>query len=211
MGGVLLCRGAEADLVKGRWQGLDAVYKVRRPLRYRLRELDDAIRSQRTVREAEMLSSSKKAGVRTPFLYYLDPPESTLVMEYIAGPRMKQVVDASPGASPPLFRELGRMTARLHSAGIMHGDLTTANVVVNGGSLVLLDFGLSSHSSRVEDHAVDLRLVKETVMGAHPEAAEKGLRSLFEGYSAEAGEPRARQVMKQLKNIESRGRYARVE
>ena len=53
--GRLLYRGAEADVIRGEWQGLDAVFKVRRPLRYRLPVLDEAIRRQRTLREAEMI------------------------------------------------------------------------------------------------------------------------------------------------------------
>lgn len=211
MRGVLLYKGAEADVLRGRWHGLDAVYKVRKPLRYRLKVLDDSIRAQRTVREAEMLHSAKVAGVATPFVYFVDPPGATIVMEHVEGARMKDLVDGSPESSFPLFRELGRMTGRLHRAGIVHGDLTTANVVVRDGSLVLLDFGLSSHATRVEDHAVDLRLVKETVSGAHPDAFAKGYEALAEGYLSEVGAQRGKSVMRQLRSIESRGRYARVD
>lgn len=210
--GKLLYKGAEADLIKADWCGLDAVYKVRKTLPYRLPILDNEIRRQRTIREAEMIDSAKRAGVQTPYLFFVDTLGATLVMEYIVGARMKDLVSSvSAKDAADLFEQLGADAARLHSAGIMHGDLTTANVVKRGGNLVFLDFGLSVHTSRVEDHAVDLRLIKETIVGAHSDVAELALNSLFKGYTHVAGEGRASAVIRQLRTIERRGRYARVE
>ncbi len=210
--GILLYRGAEADVIRGKWRGLDAVFKVRKRLSYRLDVLDAEIRRQRTVHEAEMIRSAKDAGVRAPYLYYVDPGRATIVMEYVEGDRMKDSVASLPereGSS--LFRMLGADAARLHSAGIMHGDLTTANVVCRPDGLVFLDFGLSVHSSRVEDHAVDLRLIKETIVGAHAAVASASIVALLGGYATVAGKARARAVFRQLREIERRGRYARVE
>ena len=209
--GRLLYRGAEADLVRGKWQGLDAVYKIRRPLKYRLPALDEALRHQRTVREADMIAAAKRAGVRAPYLYNIEPSNATLVMEFVEGERLKESVGSSPvNQAARIFNRLGRDVAKLHSAGIMHGDLTTANVVRRDRELVFLDFGLSLHSNRVEDQAVDLRLIKETIVGAHSGVAIPLLRALFDGYGAEAGELRSRAVLRQLRGIERRGRYARV-
>jgi Kae1-associated kinase Bud32 len=209
--GRLLYRGAEADLFRGSWEGLDAVFKVRKRLPYRLRELDDAIRRQRTIHESEMIGMAKGAGVSAPHLYFVDPASSTMVMEFVDGDRLKDVVPAmSPDELKSFFRLLGRDIARLHGSGIMHGDLTTANIVRKGGSLVFLDFGLSIHSDRVEDHAVDLRLIKETLSGAHSGVAQAAMAHLLEGYREGVGAVRARQVQKQLLSIERRGRYARL-
>jgi TP53 regulating kinase-like protein len=209
--GQLIYRGAEADIIRGTWQGLDAVYKVRKPLAYRLPVLDEAIRHHRTVREAEMMHSAKQAGVTSPRVYYVDPPAATLVMEYAEGKRVKDMVDRLPADEvAEIFSSLGRYAAKLHSSGVVHGDLTTANLVRRNGDLVFLDFGLSSHSSKAEDHAVDLRLIKETVMGAHSSVAPVALESLLDGYSAEAGETRSMAVLGQLRSIERRGRYARL-
>jgi TP53 regulating kinase-like protein len=209
--GRLLYRGAEADIVRGKWRGLDAVYKVRRPLPYRLAELDVTIRRQRTLHEAELVHAARKAGVRVPRLYYIDVPRTTLVMEYVQGERLKELVSSAPEEEVgSLFRALGRDAARLHSAGITHGDITTANVIVRKGELVFIDFGLSTHTSRLEDHAVDLRLIKETLIGAHPEVSSMALDRLFEGYSMGAGAVRTKAVMRQLRSIERRGRYARL-
>jgi TP53 regulating kinase-like protein len=206
-----LYRGAEADIVRSTWSGLTAVYKIRRPLSYRLAELDIAIRRQRTLHEAELAHSARKAGVHAPRLYYIDAPNTTLVMEYVEGKRLKELVSAAPEEEAgKLFHAFGEEVARLHSAGITHGDLTTANVIVRDGELILIDFGLSAHSFRLEDHAVDLRLIKETLVGAHPSISSMALERLFDGYSREAGAKRMKAVMKQLRSIEQRGRYARL-
>jgi TP53 regulating kinase-like protein len=197
--------------VLGDWQGLPAVFKVRKPLAYRLAVLDEEIRRQRTLHEAGMMRYVKRAGVAAPFLYHLDLAASTLVMEYVEGERLRDLVGSTDEkGAKELFFAFGEGVARLHEAGMMHGDLTTANVVSRGGKLVFLDFGLALRTERVEDHAVDLRLIKETLVGAHPGISDVALGALFRGYEASAGGPRFRKVHRQLRNIERRGRYARV-
>jgi TP53 regulating kinase-like protein len=209
--GRLLYRGAEADVILGDWQGLEAVFKVRKPLTYRLRVLDEAIRRQRTLREAEMIHLAKGAGVSSPFLYDVDVASSTLVMEFVRGDRVKDLVPSlSESQLESVFFEFGQDVARLHRSGIMHGDLTTANVVRRNGRLVFIDFGLSVRTMRLEDHAVDLRLIKETLVGAHPDASAGALQALSSGYASVVGQARSRAALRQLQNIERRGRYARV-
>ena len=188
------------------------MFKVRKPLSYRLPVLDDAIRRQRTLREAEMIHRAKRAGVESPYLYCVDLPAATLVMEYVEGERVKDLLSrVTPRETRAIFFEFGESTARLHSSGMMHGDLTTANVVRRDDRLVFIDFGLSVHTGRVEDHAVDLRLIKETLVGAHPEVSAAAFESFQRGYARGVGRPRSRSVFRQLASIERRGRYARME
>jgi TP53 regulating kinase-like protein len=209
--GKLVYRGAEAEILRGDWQGLDAVYKVRKPLKYRLPVLDKAIRNQRTLREAEMIHQAKKAGVDSPHLYHVDPATDTLVMEFVSGDRLKDVIEAaSPSELAGVFFMFGKDVAKLHGSGVMHGDLTTANVVKSGRRLVFVDFGLSLRSARLEDHAVDIRLIKETLVGAHSGVASEALDAFLNGYQTVVGAIRFRQVLRQVRNIERRGRYARV-
>jgi TP53 regulating kinase-like protein len=108
----------------------------------------------------------------------------------------------------------------LHKAGIMHGDLTTSNVIVRGDRdareqtrprLSLIDFGLAVNSVRVEDYAIDLRLIKETLVGAHSHIHGKAFGAFLRGYGVTLGEAKAALVTKQLAEIEKRGRYTRVE
>jgi TP53 regulating kinase-like protein len=208
----LIYRGAEADVYAAPWCGRQAIFKIRKKLPYRLDILDESIRSQRTVHEAEMLHRSKLAGVASPLLYFVDTVNSTIVMEFVEGSRMKDLVGSKEDASPAvLFEMLGRTVASLHSSGIMHGDLTTSNVIVSNGRLVMIDFGLSIITRRLEDQAVDLRLIKETLTGAHSEVADEALEALFEGYGEVVGAAGLRAVLRQLRDVERRGRYARVE
>jgi len=207
----LLYRGAEADVILGDWQGLEAVFKIRKPLTYRLQVLDEAIRRQRTVHEAEMIHLAKNAGVASPFLYNVDIESSTLVMQFVRGDRLKDLVASLSGSQlAGAFFEFGRDVAKLHRFGIMHGDLTTANVVKSEERLVFVDFGLSVRTARLEDHAVDLRLIKETLVGAHSDVSAHAIDSLNSGYASVVGQARSRAVLRQLQNIERRGRYARV-
>ena len=214
-------RGAEADLLRGRWCGLDAVFKFRRPFIYRLKVLDDAIRRQRTAREAEMIHDAKRSGAHTPFLYFVDIGKALIVMQWVNGRRLKETVSSlSSEGLEHVFAELGGEVARLHASGIMHGDLTTSNILLdydnkgtttNNNELTLIDFGLALRTTRLEDRAVDLRLVKETLTGAHSEVASKAYAALLEGYRGEVGPGEVRAVTRQVAEIERRGRYARVE
>lgn len=210
--GRLIHKGAEADILLGSWSGRPAVYKVRRPLPYRLEVLDRMIRRQRTVREAEMMHAAKTAGVAAPFLYFVSQPDATLVMEFIEGRRLKDEAGACGKAEVlRLFEQLGVGVAKLHAAGVMHGDVTTANVIKRGDELVFIDFGLSIHSTRLEDRAVDLRLIKETLTGAHSSVAAPAMDALLRGYGEVAGERGLKAVVRQLRQIERRGRYAKVD
>lgn len=198
----LLKKGAEADIYLVKWRGVPAVSKVRKEKPYRHRALDSAIRKQRTVHEAGFLSAAKVAGVPTPFVHFVDPDRAEIVMEHVQGRQAKDVLDKK------LCREMGRHAALLHSANIVHGDLTTSNFIVND-KLVLLDFGLAYYSERTEDMAVDVRLIKEVFASAH--IATKGAFSSFvDGYESVAGKKRTEKILANVKEIEQRGRYARV-
>ena len=190
---------------------MDAVFKVRNPLAYRLPVLDDSIRRQRTIREAEMIHLAKRLDVPVPYLYDVDVPGATLVLEYIRGRRLKDSLPPDDGdGAIPVFEDFGKGVAKLHAGGMVHGDLTTANAVIREGRVVFMDFGLAFRTIRLEDRAVDLRLIKETLSGAHPGIYRAALEGLFRGYSEVSGAAVLRDVQRQLRSIERRGRYARV-
>ncbi len=207
----LVYRGAEADIFSDEWAGERAIFKFRKPLPYRHPELDAEIRAQRTVHEAEILHDAKAVGVNAPYLYYVSQPESLIVMEEVEGPRLKSLLESPETDAARVSSDFGAAVGMLHRGGIMHGDLTTSNVLIDLGGIRLIDFGLSSHSVKLEDHAVDLRLIKETLAGAHSGIAAMVMSSFMGGYASEVGEARARAVAKKLVEIERRGRYARLE
>jgi TP53 regulating kinase-like protein len=199
----LIKRGAEADIYLTEWAGRKAISKVRVPKPYRHAELDLAIRKQRTIHEANFISAAKKAGVRSPFIYFVDPKNAEIIMEFIEG---RNVRDA---ATPELCREIGRVAALLHSVHIIHGDLTTSNFITGGNQLALLDFGLAYYSERNEDAATDIRLIKEALTSAHIDV--KGAFERFvEGYAETAGKTKSAKILENVREIEHRGRYARV-
>ncbi|MDG6928911.1 MAG: Kae1-associated kinase Bud32 [Nitrososphaerota archaeon] len=199
----LLSRGAEADIWLGDWMGMDAVYKTRTPKTYMLPEMDGRIRHARTAREAQLLVEAKGAGVETPTVYYVDLGRCTIVMEYVAGTRLKDALRAGS-------REMGASLGRLHRGGIVHGDPTTGNFVLRDGRLCVLDFGLASRSTELEDRAVDLHLVREAFSSAHQDVCASALRSFTDGYSEAVGRG-AGEVLRRCREIERRGRYSRRE
>jgi len=157
---LLIKKGAEADIYLIDWYGRKAISKVRTPKPYRHKSLDDSIRKNRTIHEGNMLSCAKMIGIRSPFIYFIDPVRAEIVMEFIEGKNAKEMM------THDLAYRIGRYAGLLHSNNIIHGDLTTSNFIV-GKKLVLLDFGLAFHSVRNEDKAVDVKLIKTILKSAY--------------------------------------------
>lgn len=200
----LVKKGAEADIYLVEWGGKKAVSKVRTPKPYRHRELDAAIRKHRTIHEANFMSAAKAAGVMTPFVHFVDPVNAEIIMQLVEGENVRDSI------TPGLCYEMGRYAAMLHASNIIHGDLTTSNFITSKKQqLVLLDFGLSYYSERKEDIATDIRLIKEAFTSAHI-AVKKAFPSFVGGYASVAGKKRTDKILENVKEIEQRGRYARV-
>lgn len=198
----LVKRGAEADIYIIEWGGNKAVSKVRTPKPYRNRELDSTIRKHRTIHEASFMSAAKAAGVMSPFVHFVDPDSAEIIMEFVEGGNVRDAI------TPGLCYEMGCYAALLHASNIIHGDLTTSNFIANK-KLVLLDFGLSYYSERTEDMATDIRLIKEVFTSAHI-AVKKAFPRFVEGYASIAGKKKTNKILENVREIEQRGRYARV-
>jgi TP53 regulating kinase-like protein len=202
---ILIKKGAEADIYLTLWYGNKAVSKIRTAKPYRHRSLDYEIRKTRTIHEANIMSMSKLAGVRTPFIYFVDPIGAQIIMEFIDGENVKDII------TPRLSRQLGTYTALLHINNIIHNDLTTSNFIrFKNGQLVLLDFGLSYYSERLEDRAVDIRLIKEVFYSLHVSIFDGAFKNFLKGYSMLIGERKTRTILEKVSEIEQRGRYARL-
>ncbi len=202
----LIKRGAEADIYISEWAGKKAISKVRSQKPYRHKELDAAIRKYRTIHEASFLSYAKAAGVTSPFVHFVDPVRAEIIMEFVEGKNVRDSLTLD------LCKKMGRYAAMLHARSIIHGDLTTSNFIINDNDshkLVLLDFGLSYYSERMEDMATDLRLIKEVFTSAHI-AVKRAFSTFMEGYASLAGEKKADKILDNVKEIEQRGRYARL-
>ena len=203
----LLKKGAEADVYLSSWNGKKAILKIRKEKTYRNSGLDKRIRKQRTIKESEIISQVKSFGISTPFIYFLDVNKCSILMQYIDG---KLVRDMNEKAIEKSCFEIGKIVGVLHKNGIMHGDLTTSNFIVDKEKLFLIDFGLASRTEKPDDHAVDLRLLKEILNSAHAQVMEKSWKNFQRGYSKAVGLKYSKKVLNLVAVIESRGRYATV-
>jgi TP53 regulating kinase-like protein len=210
----LLTRGAEAAVFLGDWFGQPAVFKIREPKQYRHPVLDSKIRKLRTLHEASFIAEARRLGVATPLIYFVDQNQGEIVMQFLPGRRLKEIIDRgydNGGEEDDVARlcsEAGRYIARLHLGKIVHGDLTTSNfIVVEDGRLALIDFGLAFYSTRLEDRAVDLHLLDMVADSAHNRYADRVTAAVVDGYRDVMGAAEAEKVLKQLKEVERRGRY----
>jgi TP53 regulating kinase-like protein len=200
---ILIKKGAEADIYLVNWYGKKAISKIRVPKHYRHKFLDNEIRRHRTIHEATMISAAKKTGIISPFIYFIDALHAEIIMEFIEGINVKEVV------TPQLCFEIGRYAALLHDNNIIHGDLTTSNFIFSK-KIVLIDFGLSYYSSRLEDKAVDIRLIKQVFGSAHESIYEDAYKCFIKGYSQIADKKKTEKILEKVGEIEQRGRYSRV-
>jgi TP53 regulating kinase-like protein len=203
----LLKKGAEADIYLAVWNGKKAILKIRQKKDYRNEILDKRIRIQRTIRESEIISGVKSFGVSSPLVYFVDPKKCEIYIQYVDGTVVK---DLSNPKIIKICEEIGKIVGLLHKNGIMHGDLTTSNFILQRGRVFVIDFGLAQRTDKIEDHAIDLRLFKEILNSAHAGIMEKAWASFLKAYKKIVGISRYNRVLIQVSVIESRGRYANV-
>ncbi len=206
---MLIKKGAEANLYLEEWHNRKVIMKRRLPKRYRIQELDKEIRSQRTVHEPHIIHKAKEAGVPTPTIFMVDVAEANIIMEFVEGKQVKQVLnDLPPEERLRLSRHIGGLIGRLHKHGIIHGDLTTSNMILTPyGKVVFVDFGLSERSTELETKGVDLHLMKRAFQSTHYKYARECFEAVLEGYAEVVGEEEAKNVLEKIREIERRGRY----
>ena len=174
----------------------DSVKKRRIPKSYRAKELDDQIRSKRTKTEAKIISEARKGGVPTPIIYGISEYEIT--MEYIKGQLLKH------GLNEKTCVKVGEMIGALHNHGIVHGDLTTSNMILTDKKIYLIDFGLSYFDNSVEARGMDVHVLFQTFKSTH-DNPEKLMEAFKIGYGNTFS--KSKEVLKRVNEIERRGRY----
>jgi Kae1-associated kinase Bud32 len=189
-------QGAEAIVeFKGEF-----VIKRRLPKRYRVQAIDEALRRERNKIEAKITSDAKKYGIPTPIIFDINDFEIT--MEYIPGKQLKYILNEE------LSEKIGALVGRLHSAGIIHGDLTTSNMILSDNKIYFIDFGLAFYSQELEARGVDVHVLFQTFNSTHAEH-EKLIASFIKGYKSAFKQ--AEEVLARVKEIEARGRYIAAE
>ncbi len=205
----LIKKGAEASLYLADWHEKRVVIKARLPKKYRPAELDEKIRGYRTAHEPQLMHEAKQAGVPTPAIFLVDVKNAAITMEFVEGKQVKQLLSNVPKKKrQELCVEIGELIGKLHRHGVIHGDLTTSNMIVNGeGKIFLVDFGLGEKNSELEARGVDLHLMKRALQSTHYQFAEECFEAVLEGYAAVLGAEDAGKVFEKIREIERRGRY----
>lgn len=206
---VLIKKGAEASLYLEEWNNRKVIMKHRLPKKYRPLELDNMIRNQRTINESHIIHKAKKAGVPTPTIFMVDLENFNIIMEFIEGKQVKEVLEnLAKDERREICELIGTMIGNLHKNGIIHGDLTTSNMILTPyRKIVFVDFGLSERSFELEPKGVDLHLMKRTLNSTHFKHAKDSYNSVMEGYSTIVTKNELKKVIKKIEEIEKRGRY----
>ena len=188
-----LAQGAEAIIRKEN----SVVIKERFSKEYRIPELDTKLRKFRTRREAKVLRKLEALNFPSPKVIDSSDKEMTISMEFIDGEKVKDTLTID------LAESIGKNIATLHSNDIVHGDLTTSNMILKD-KIYFIDFGLSMFSDKVEDKAVDLFLLDRALATTHselyPEIYEKIIKSYVNNYDE------AQEVLARLERVHKRGR-----
>ncbi len=193
----LIAQGAEAKLFLEDGK----ILKNRFKKLYRIREIDEKLRGFRTRREAKILNKLHSIGFPAPKAISCDEKEN-LIIEKIGGKLVKDILEKSDYRG--LSSEIGEKIAVLHNNSIIHGDLTTSNMIYKN-KIFFIDFGLSFFSEKAEDKAVDLHLLKEALESKHYRIGEDCFRHALGAYKKDA--KKSSETLKRLVTVERRGRY----
>ncbi|KAL2264886.1 hypothetical protein VTJ83DRAFT_7396 [Remersonia thermophila] len=241
---ILVTQGAEGRLYKTTHllPTLPCALKYRPPKPYRHPALDARLTRARISAEAKVLERCWREGVPVPAVHAMDAAAGWLAMEWIEGVPVRVAInawlgDAEGEAAPTnekqeedlvdLMRRIGEAVGKLHKTGVVHGDLTTSNMMLrprgsgtpaNGepeaatqdgrakaleGEVVLIDFGLATQSMSDEDRAVDLYVLERAFASTHPRA-ERLFGAILDQYKTTF--KKAPSVLAKLEDVRMRGR-----
>ena len=201
---LLIKRGAEAEIHTGKWLDIKVILKRRVQKKYRLKELDEILRKERTKKEAKLISEARAIGVRTPIIYDIDLDIYQITMEFVESKPIKNILNnLEREERRKWLLEIGRNIAKLHKNNLIHGDITTSNIILHNNKLFFIDFGLGEHSNEIEAKGVDLHVFLEAFNSTHSEIIED-FKYVLEGYKEYE---RAIDVINKMEEIAKRGRY----
>lgn len=226
----IIARGAEAVIILEKNKNKEVI-KRRIKKSYRLPQIDEQIRKLRTRNEAKLMEKAGKI-IPTPKIFKADEKTKEIILEFIDGKKLSEHLDNfSLKEQKEICKQIGESIGKLHDAGIIHGDLTTSNMIYaeddkkltnnnsrmaegersaggRGGfnfKIFFIDFGLAFHSPKFEDKAVDLHLLKQALEAKHFKHWEVLFKEVEKGYKKTSKS--SEQTLKQLEKVEKRGRY----
>ncbi|NXN48632.1 PRPK protein, partial [Rynchops niger] len=207
----LVRQGAEACVYRGLFLGRAAVAKLRIPKRYRHPALEERLSRRRTTQEARSLLRCRRAA---PVVYFVDYVTNSIYLEDIVDSitvqdHINSLQQSGNDTSSLLIlaEKMGELLARMHDEDLIHGDLTTSNILLRAPTenldLVLIDFGLSFISGLPEDKGVDLYVLEKAFLSTHPDT-EAMFKTLLKTYAATS--KKSGPVIKRLDEVRLRGR-----
>ncbi|KAF7240892.1 EKC/KEOPS complex subunit TP53RK [Varanus komodoensis] len=210
----LIQQGAEARVYRGQFLGRPTVMKLRFPKRYRHPVLEERLSRKRTAQEARSLLRCRRAGISAPVVYFVDYVSNCIYLEDVVGSTTARdyiISEQQSGNSANnlilLAEKIGEILAQMHDEDLVHGDLTTSNMLLRPPAekleLVLIDFGLSFISALPEDKGVDLYVLEKAFLSTHPNT-EVLFEALLKKYSAAS--KKSVPVIKKLDEVRLRGR-----
>jgi len=202
----ILYRGAEAVICLTRYRGKQVVQKRRVKKSYRIKEIDSQLIASRTKEEAKLIALARTCGVSVPLIYDVDLAGGIITMEYLRGKRIKDILNTLDETERNHINfKIGESIARLHNHDIIHGDITTSNMILLNDRIHFIDFGLGSKNSEVEAKGVDLHVLMEAFDSTHSQYPHC-FKQVFAGYEKEFNGD-ASMVKRKIDDIVRRGRY----
>jgi len=223
---VLLRQGAEAKIYTGTFLGQKSIVKERFSKKYRHPQLDERLTKERLKGEIRSLMRCKLANIRTPTIYFVDMNNGLFVMEYLdSATTCREYIDSLLKNSTANFDEtrskltnlsmkIGQILGQMHKNNVIHGDLTTSNMMVqketdNGGyKICLIDFGLGFAEGSPEDKGVDLYVLERALISTHPNT-EFMFDAVINSYKKEMKAERKTEcdeIIRKFEDIRMRGR-----
>lgn len=191
---MIIAQGAEAVLKK---EG-NLLIKERISKSYRISHIDNDLRKSRTRREAKILEKVQEL-IPSPKVHKIDDKLMTITMDFIEGEVLRDCVTLID--KKKMFKLIGKHIKKLHDSNIIHGDLTTSNIIVKDHIPYFIDFGLSVVSTKIEDRAVDLHLLRQALESKHYAVWEECFEAVMQGYNPD------KEFIERFEKVEGRGRY----
>lgn len=220
----ILKQGAEAKLYVGEYQGQRCLVKERFQKKYRHPDLDKQLTRERIRAEVKTIARCQNIDVKTPKIYGSDETDRKIYMEYLdTAVTSKSYINETIVQKPEtvqddlikrLGTEIGIIVGRLHSNNIVHGDLTTSNVLLtpkgepddlfSDYDLVIIDFGLSQYQNSPRAKGVDLYVLERALLSTHS-SVPKLFPTILASYTKENSKD-AESVIAKFEEVRARGR-----
>lgn len=207
------------------------IVKYRPPKPYRHPKIDASLTKNRTIGEVKFMAKLARVGLSAPAVILADFPNGIIWMEYVGNELANGEVSSfknhlwylEKNASheecvdesvKEICSKVGALIGRLHMNDMIHGDLTSSNIILQDNDAVLIDFGLSSYSGLPEDKAVDLYVLERAILSTHSAFSDYYTAWLLEGYEnahklkefGKQGPKKLAETLRKLEDVRLRGR-----